>query len=151
MGLPLLSDGRPARKIGSAGGWPRPVRGAARSTTNPEERTVNKWMAGAAIFGAVLGGTSLVSASIPNDGGTVTACISRGGAVRVIDAAVTACKTDPASQAEQTIVLSGPVQLPPPPPPVAVVNGAPSEEVVVGPQGVVRLASRCPGDAVAVG
>jgi hypothetical protein len=112
---------------------------------------MSKWVASAAMIGAAFGGTTLVSASVPNGDGTVTACVSRGGAVRIIDAVVTACKTDPASQAEQTVLLSGPVELPPPTPQVAVVNGAPSDAVVVGPQGGVRVSSRCPEGAVAVG
>src|SRR5262245_1194629 len=112
---------------------------------------MSKWMAGAAVIGAVLGGTSLVSASIPNTDDTVTACVSRGGAIRIIDPEITACKTGPASQAEDTLVLSGPVPPPPPPLQVAVVSGAPSEQTTVAPVGIVRLTSMCPEGSVPVG
>jgi hypothetical protein len=66
-------------------------------------RNMKNLLVGAVAAGALLGTGAIAGASIPGSNGDITACVSRGGAVRIIDAAVTACKTEPSSQAEQTL------------------------------------------------
>jgi len=61
---------------------------------------MKKWLAGAAMLGALAGGAVVADAAIPDAAGNINACVSRGGAVRIIDTATDACKTAPSSQAE---------------------------------------------------
>ena len=110
---------------------------------------MKKLLLGAAVAGTLLGAGTIVGASIPASNGDITACVNRGGAVRIIDASVTACKTEPLSQAEQTLTWPS---AQPDVPTISFVRGTFSEAVeITTPGGLGEFRSDCPAGSVAIG
>ena len=96
-------------------------------------------VATAAVAGAV---TSVVAQEA---GGDITACVSRGGSIRII-ASGEACKTEPASQAETPLSWSSGSA-----PTTSFVAGTPSPIVDVGPSEEGAFRSTCPEGSTAIG